>query len=127
MPSKKGASIEWSVVLPLARDVAVRLSGGQNTSEEPEPNTPEWYRLQTDALYDPLPPLFLLVENGFKKDALDFNLRREAWGVVEELVRVGDAYAEPSDYPDKTGSLHMSLNSLNGVSFHIVLSICGMV
>ena len=117
---EKGASIEWSAVLPLARDIAVRLSGGQNPSEEPEPDTPEWYRLQTDALYDPLPPLFLLVENGFKKDALDFGLKREARGVVEELVRVGDAYAEPSDYPDKTGSLNMSLNSLNGVSFHIV-------
>ena len=115
----KGERVEWSVVLHMARDVAVRLSDGQNSRQTPEPHTPEWYRLQTDSVYDPLPALFSLVERGFKRDSVDFELRETARGVVAELARVGAADEEPA-YPRQKRSLYMSLDGLNGMSFHIV-------
>ena len=68
------------------------------------------------------PPLslFWLIEEGLKKDALGFDLKVEVWSVVEDLVKIGTADVEYSEYPDKTSALTMSLNSFNGTSFHII-------
>ena len=107
--------MEWDGVLSAALDVAVSLSDKQNRLETPEP---ERYRLRT-GYYDPLPPLFSLVREGFQRDSVDFGLRAKARGVVEELARVGAACAEPQHW-GKTRSRHMSVRNLNGMSFHIV-------
>ena len=63
-------------------------------------------------------PLFWLVEDGFKRDSVDYGLRSEAWGVLEDLVKIGAADGEYEEYPGRTGALDMCLNNLNGVSFH---------
>ena len=112
----KGERVDWDGILSLVRAVL------QSYEENPAPQgPPDLTRAPGPpaGAYDPLPPLFSLVEKGFKRDSVDFGLRGKARGVVEELARVGDADEEP-EYPRKKRSLYMSLDGLNGMSFHIV-------
>ena len=105
-----GERIEWSGVLPLIKGVASRFEQNRALLGDSAP--------ETESLRSALLPLFCLVEDGFKRDSVDYGLRREAWGVLEDLVRIGAADGEYEEYPGRTGALDMSLNNLNGVSFH---------
>ena len=100
--------VEWGEVLRLIRDVALRFEQNRALGD----SAPE-----TESLRSALLPMFWLVEDGFKKDSLDFGLKESAWSVVEGLVKIGTADAE---YHVKESSLTTSLNNLNGASFHAV-------
>ena len=105
-----GERIEWDGVLSLIKGVASRFEQNRALLGDSAP--------ETESLRSALLPLFCLVEDGFKRDSVDYGLRREAWGVLEDLVRIGAADGEYEEYPGRTGALDMSLNNLNGVSFH---------
>ena len=107
---KDGERIEWGGVLSLIRDVVSRFEQNRARPGEPAP--------ETESLRSALLPLFWLVEDGFKENSVDYGLRSEARGVVEDLVRIGSADGEYEEYPGRTGALDVSLNNLNGVSFH---------
>ena len=106
--------IEWRIVIQLIKHVISRWfkTRGHAGSSESGPGD--------ESSEQPPLPLFWLIEEGLKKDALVFDLRVEVWSVVEELVKIGTADVEYSEYPDKTSALTMSLNSFNGTSFHII-------
>lgn len=104
--------MEWDGVLSLIRDVVARWFDVQKPS-------PDGSGFEAQS-YDQMVMISWLLEDGFKKDSLDFGLRDKVGGVLEELVRIGAAYGEHAQYPNKTGALTMSLNNLNGASFHAV-------
>ena len=105
---KEGERIEWGGVLSLGRRVVERWLEAQRRSG-PELETQEPGRLL---------PLFWLVEEGFKKNSVDYGLKDEARGLLEGLVEAGTACGEHEEYPGRTGALDISLNNLNGGSFH---------
>ena len=107
---KDGERIEWSGVLPLIKGVVSRFEQNRALLGDSAP--------ETESLRSALLPLFWLVEDGFKRDSVDYGLRSEAWGVLEDLVKIGAADGEYEEYPGRTGALDMCLNNLNGVSFH---------
>lgn len=153
---KKDGSIEWDGVLSLIKGVLARLVDDQNRAarDGPDAQAPgaRWPgQSLAGHLYDPSLPLFWLVEEGLKKDSIDFGLKSRVWHIVKEMVKVGDksagrdeyfagreprirqpsaadakadpqkiAEGEPAGGPDTDSSLTRSLNSLNGVSFHIL-------
>ena len=104
--------VEWGGVLHLIRDVVSRFEQNRAQLGDPAP--------ETESLRSALLPLFWLVEEGFKRDSVDYGRRPEAWGVLDDLVKIGAADGEHGEYPGRTGALHMSLNNLNGASFHAV-------
>ena len=93
--------IEWDGVLSLGGDVIAR-----------------W--LEDRAELQPAPrllPLFRLLEDGLKRDSVDFALKDKAWDVLERMVEAGDLGKYP-EYSESTDALSASLNNLNGASFH---------
>lgn len=107
---KDGERIEWDGVLHLIKGVVLRFEQNRSRLGESAP--------ETESLRSALLPLFWLVEDGFKENSVDYGLRNEARGVLEDLVRIGSADGEYEEYPGRTGALDMSLNNLNGASFH---------
>ena len=107
---KDGERIEWGGVPSLIRDVVSRFEQNRARPGEPAP--------ETEPPRSALRPLFWLVEDGLKENSVGYGLRSEARGVVEDLVRIGSADGEYEEYPGRTGALDVSLNNLNGVSFH---------
>ena len=105
---KDGGRIGWNGVLSLCRGVVARWFEAQKRAG-----------LETQD-HGQLLPLFRLAEEGFKRNSLDYGLRKEAWGVLEDLVRIGAADGEYGEYPGGTGALTVSLNNLNGASFRAV-------
>ena len=93
--------IEWDGVLSLGGDVLSR-----------------W--LEDRAQRQPaarLLPFFWLLEDGLKRDSVDFGLKDKAWTVLERMVEAGDLGEYP-EYSESTGALSASLNNLNGASFY---------
>ena len=136
-----GERIEWGGVLSLIGDVLARRASAQNPPiqdgpDGQEPATRLLDQSVIEYLYDPLLPLFWLVEEGLKNDSLDFGLKDRVWNVVKELVKVGDKLAGPDEYcsanqeseyriqspnaeqTNQTSALTLSMNGLNGASFH---------
>lgn len=62
----------------------------------------------------------MLVERGLRKDLVGFGMRRRVWAVLEALVEMGTENAEREEYPGRESALDVSLNDINGVSFHAV-------
>ncbi len=109
--ARDGGRIEWGGVLHLIKGVVRRFEQNRARLGESAP--------EKESLRSALLPLFWLVEGGFKENSVDYGLRNEARGVLEDLVRIGAADRE-YEYPGRTGALDMSLNNLNGTSFHAV-------
>ena len=107
---KDGERIEWEGVLSMGRGVVERWLEAQKRAG-PGTEAQE---------YGQLLPLFWLMEDGFKKNSMDYGLRSEAWGVLDVLVEAGTVHGEYEEYPGRTGALDISLNNLNGGSFHAV-------
>lgn len=109
--------IEWKDVLSLIGQVVE--SGVQNTTPGRRSSRVRGTGQRPAHIYSPLPPLFSLVEEGLKRDSLGFGLGKSVQGVLEKIVKIGNASTE-SKYPDKIGSLEMSRANLNGMSFYTV-------
>ena len=62
----------------------------------------------------------MLVERGLKKDLVGFGTRRRVWAVLEALAEIGTENAEREECPGRESALDVSLNGINGVSFHAV-------
>ena len=107
---KEGERMEWGGVLHLIKGVVLRFEQNRALLGDSAP--------ETESLRSIMLPLFWLVEDGFKKDSLDFDLKEVAWGVVEDLVEIGAADGEYEEYPGRSGALNISINNLNGASFH---------
>ena len=105
---KDGERIEWGGVLSLGGGVVKRWLEAQKRAG-PGIQAQDQGQLR---------PLFWLMEDGFKKNSMDYGLRSEAWGVLEALVEAGTVHGEHEEYPSRTGALDISLNNLNGGSFH---------
>ena len=103
---EKGKDIEWEGVLPLIEYVVLSVPNSKN------------YTLK---FYDPVQSIYSLMDDGFKKDSIGFQLKDRVWKVVKSLVGIGTHVQEPEGYPNnETNSLDMSLNNINGMSFHVV-------
>ena len=62
-----------------------------------------------------------LIERGLKKDLVDFGtMRHRVWNVLEALVEIGTENAESGGHAGQENSLNVSLNGINGLSFHAV-------
>ena len=109
---KDGERVEWGGVLSLIKDIARRFEQNRARLGDSAP--------ETESLRSALLPLVWLVEDGFKENSVDYGLKNEARGVLEDLARIGSADGEYEEYPGRTGALDMSLNNLNGASFHAV-------
>ena len=107
---RDGERIEWGGVLSLGRGVVERRLDAQRRAG-PGVEAQEQGQLL---------PLFWLMEDGFKKNSIDYGLKDEAWSVLEGLVEIGAVYGEYEEYPGRDGALDISLNNLNGGSFHAV-------
>ena len=103
---EKGKDIKWEGVLPLIEYVVLSVPNSKN------------YALK---FYDPIQSIYSLMDDGFKKDSIGFQLKDRVWKVIKPLVEIGTNAQEPKGYPnDQTNSLEMSLNNINGMSFHVV-------
>ena len=103
---EKGKDIKWEGVLPLIEYVVLSVPHSKN------------YALK---FYDPVQSIYSLMDDGFKKDSIGFQLKDRVWKVIKPLVEIGTHAQEPEGYPnDQTNSLEMSLNNINGMSFHVV-------
>ena len=91
--------IEWDGVLSLGGDILERWLEDR---AEPQPAAR-------------LLPFFWLLEDGLKKNSVDFCLKDKAWDVLERMVGAGTLEGE---HPYGTDALSTSLNNLNGASFH---------
>lgn len=109
--------IEWKGVLSLIG--LVMESGAQNPTPGRRSSRTRGTDQRPTYIYSPLSPLFSLVEEGLKRDSLGFGLKKNVQGILEKIVKVGDASTE-SAYPDKISSLEMSRANLGGMSFHTV-------
>ena len=96
--------IEWDGVLSLGNFILARWLEDR---AGPQPAAPE-------GGLQPL-PFFRLLEDGLKRDSVDFALKDKAWDVLERMVEAGTLEGE---HAYGTDGLRTSLNNLNGASFH---------
>ncbi len=90
--------IEWKGALSLIDQVVE--SGVQNTTSGRRSSRAMGTDQRPTYIYSPLSPLLSLVEEGLKRDSLGFGLKESMQGVLEKIVKIGDASTE-SQYPDK--------------------------
>lgn len=90
--------IEWDGVLSLGGDILERWLD----RAEPQPAAR-------------LLPFFRLLEDGLKRDSVDFGLKDKVRDVLERMVEAGTLEGE---HAYGTDALSTSLNNLNGASFH---------
>ena len=103
---QKGKDVEWEGVLPLIENVVASATRNKNHLSQS---------------YDPILAIYSLMEAGFKKDSISFQLRDKVWRVIKQLIKIGTHAQEPEDYPgNQTNSLDISMNNINGMSFHVV-------
>ncbi len=103
---QKDKDIEWEGVLPLIEHNVLAVLHDKNPASKS---------------YNTIQRICSLIETGFKKDSIGFQLKDRVWKVVKSLVEIGTHAQESEDYPgNRTSSLTMSLNSINGMSFHVV-------
>ena len=103
---QKDKGIEWEGVLSLIEHIVSSIPRGKNYAFE---------------FYDTIQRICSLIEVGFKKDSIGFQLKDRVWQVITPLVEIGTHTQESKDYPNNEGdSLEMSLNNINGMSFHVV-------
>ena len=103
---QKDKDIKWKGVLSLVEHIVSSIPHGKNPVSES---------------YDTIQRICSLIEVGFKKDSIGFQLKDRAWKVVKSLIEIGTHVQELEGYPNnKTNSLELSLNNINGMSFHVV-------
>ena len=103
---QKDNDIEWEGVLPLIEHIVLSIPHDKNPVSKS---------------YGTIQRICSLIEVGFKKDSIGFQLKDRVWKVVKSLVGIGTHVQEPEGYPNnETNSLEMSLNNVNGMSFHVV-------
>ena len=103
---QQGKYIEWKRVLSLIEYVVLSMPRGKN------------YTLK---FYDPIQSICSLMDEGLKKDSIGFQLKDRVWKVIKPLIEIGTYAQEPEDYPNnQTNSLTISINNVNGMSFHVV-------
>ena len=103
---RNGKDMEWGGVLPLIENVVSSATHGKN---------------HVSQSYDPILAIYSLMEDGFKKDSISFQLRDKVWRVIKQLIEIGTRAQEPKGYSDsQTDSLSISMNNINGMSFHVV-------
>ena len=103
---QKDKDIKWEGVLPLIEHIVLSAHHDKNPVSES---------------YGIIQRICSLIEVGFKKDSIGFQLKDRVWKVIKPLVEIGTRAQEPEGYPNnKTNSLDMSINNINGMSFHVV-------
>ena len=103
---QKDKDIEWEGVLSLVEHIVSSIPHDKNPVSKS---------------YDIIQRICSLIEVGFKKDSIGFQLKDRVWKVVKSLVGIGTHVQEPEGYPNnETNSLEMSINNINGMSFHVV-------
>ena len=103
---QKDKDIEWEGVLSLVEHIVSSIPRDKNPVSKS---------------YGAIQRICSLIEIGFKKDSIGFQLKDRVWKVVKSLVGIGTHVQEPEGYPNnETNSLEMSLNNINGMSFHVV-------
>ena len=103
---QKDKDIEWERVLSLVEHIVSSIPRDKNPVSKS---------------YGAIQRICSLIEVGFKKDSIGFQLKDRVWKVVKSLVGIGTHARESEGYPNnETNSLDMSLNNINGMSFHVV-------
>ena len=103
---EKNSKLDWNGVLQLI-EYDVKLC------HQDEEYSPKWSDRITES--------YSLLENGFKKLSFDFTYKEKLWDVLKVMVEIGTRHHESEDYPKKdTHSLDISMNNLNGKSFHVL-------
>ena len=98
--------IKWENVLSLIEHIISSTTYNKNYSLEE---------------YDPTLRICSLLEQGLQKDALDFQLKCNIWKIIELLVKIGTNGSNRDSYPsNQTDSLSVSINNINGMSFHLL-------
>lgn len=98
-----GGSVDWDGTMRLIEHVAERARARpQGTSQSPAGAACR------------------LIERGLKKDLVDICMRRRLWTVLEALAEAGAGNAGMEGSTDQESSLDISLNGINGMSFHAV-------
>ena len=100
-------NIEWDGVLSLIEHVVSSVCEGNP---------------YVSKLYDHVFTIYSLLKEGLKKDAIKFELKERLWEIIKQLVDLGTQFPEDyTDYPNnQTDPLTMSLNNIDGLSFHIL-------
>jgi len=103
---KDNKKINWEMTVQLIQEIVTPIKDAKTYSPKP---------------YDYMPTIYSLIEEGLKKDAIPFDLQDKLWKLLEILVEIGTFTNEQEDYPKSDiDSLNMSINNLNGMSFHAI-------
>ena len=104
---EKNKSVAWDDVLSLIESVISSLHKNQN---------------YVSKSYDPISAICSLLENGFKKDSIDFEFKDRLWNTLKLMIDIGtQCHKLDEDYPNNnTDSLTMSINNVGGQSFHVI-------
>lgn len=98
--------IDWSCVLSLIENIAD--SAISDTSYHP------WS-------FDPVLEACRIVEKGLTHNQIKYNLKDNIWKITTKVIEIGDKFPGDKEYDNKnTNSLNISINSIDGLSFHIL-------
>lgn len=103
---KDNKKINWETTIQLIQEIVTPIKDAKTYRPKP---------------YDYMPMIYSLIEEGLKTDGIHFELQDKLWKLLEILVEIGTFTNEQEDYPESnTDSLNMSINNLNGLSFHVI-------
>ena len=100
---KKDKEINWRKTLQLIKNIIISID--KNHACE---------------IYDIMLGICNLIETGFKKDSIKFQLRGKIWEIIQLLVETSVDTPRFNSCLDKNNAYNVSRNNSNGMSFYLV-------